>query len=165
MDVYASLGFTGSNVGLGPAYQNLKNRQIVEVGVSIPILDWGRGKGRVEMAKSQSKLVEGQIQREQNDFEESIRALVQQLQDQRSLVDIYRQADSIANTRYQIALETFSLGTISILDINAAQNEKDTARRNYINQLYYSWIYYYTLRYITLYDFQKQQNIQYDLEN
>jgi hypothetical protein len=51
------------------------------------------------------------------------------------------------------------MGTINVLDINNAQIERDNARRKYINELYLSWLCYYNLRQITLYDFQKETNI------
>ena len=43
--------------------------------------------------------------------------------------------------------------------LDYAEQEKDNARRQYINQLYLSWLYYYNLRYITLYDFETGQNL------
>ena len=80
---------------------------------------------------------------------------------QQELVRIYREADSVAQKRYGIALNRFTVGDISVTDLNYAEQEKDEARQNYIYQLYLSWLYYYNLRYITLYDFEAGCNIAY----
>ena len=163
-NIYASLGFTGSASSMSPAYRNLQNRQIVSVGVRIPILDWGKGKGRVELAKSQADVENNRVQQEMMDFEQSIMLAVQQYQDQQGLTAIYREADTVAQRRYKTTFDTFVMGQISVLDINAAQSEKDQAKRNYINQLYMSWLCFYNLRQITLFDFLTQTNIEYRWE-
>jgi outer membrane protein TolC len=157
-----SIGFTGNANNFVDSYRGLKNREIFEIGFSIPVLDWGRRKGQLELAKSQHELQQVSIEREQNDFYERIRSLYQQIKDRSALEDIFFKTDSIAQDRYKIAFKKFTLGTINILDINSAEQEKNNARRNYINQLYLSWLYYYNLRYITLYDFEKDRNITVD---
>ena len=46
-------------------------------------------------------------------------------------------------------------GKSTILDLNAAISEKDNSRRAYIAALYNYWSLYYTLRSMTLYDFER----------
>lgn len=58
-----------------------------------------------------------------------------------------------------MAFETFAMGQTTVLEINTAQTEEDEAKRRYINQLYYSWYYFYTLRRLSLYDFVGKQDI------
>lgn len=162
-NVYVSVGFTGSAAALGPSYENLQNRQIVSLGVRIPILDWGKGKGRIQLAKSQAEVVKTRVEQEKLDFEQNIVLAVQEYLDQQRLTSIYRQANEVAQHRYKTAFETFVIGKINVIDINTAQSEEDNAKRNYINQLYSSWLCYYNLRQITLFDFETRSNITYDL--
>ena len=62
------------------------------------------------------------------------------------------------NQYAQYALgKLYLLGKSSVLDLNASITEKDTARRSYITALYNYWSLYYTLRSITLYDFEKER--------
>ena len=49
----------------------------------------------------------------------------------------------------------YLLGKSTILDLNAAIAEKDNSRRAYIAALYNYWSLYYTLRSMTLYDFER----------
>ena len=163
MDVYASIGFTGTNKQMSRAFENLQNRQIVTVGIKIPILDWGTGKGKVEVARAKQRLEIGKTEQDTRDFELDVKMLVSRLQSQPYLMDIYLEADTVAQNRYKIAFETFIMGKINVLDINAAQTEEDDAKRNYIGQLYYSWYYFYRLRQLSLYDFVYNCDIINDL--
>lgn len=132
---------------------------MVSLGISIPILDWGKGRGKVELARSQQEIVENQLKQESMNFEQNVMTIVRQYQEQTRLTDIARLADTVSQQRYKTAFETFLMGKISVLDINSAQTERDNAKRNYISQLYSSWLYFYTLRQITLFDFERKENI------
>jgi outer membrane protein TolC len=65
-------------------------------------------------------------------------------------------ADYTAERRNEVARKLYLLGKSTILDLNASIAEKDTAKRNYINTLYNYWSLYYTLRSITLFDFEQK---------
>ena len=162
-DIYASVGFTGSDNSLSGTYQNLQNRQGVSLGIRIPILDWGKGRGRVRLAKSQQELIKAQIEQSQMNFERDVTLSVNQFQDQTRLLDIAVLADSVAQCRYKTAYNIFVMGNINVLDINSAQVERDNARREYISQLYTSWLYYYNIRQLSLYDFVRDEDIIYEM--
>lgn len=162
-DLFASVGYTGSNSRFSQAYQNLENRQVVSLGVRIPILDWGKGKGKVRLAKSQQEVVKAQVEEEQLNLEQDVMVSVKQYTDQAKLLRISQKADEVAKSRYQTAYNIFVMGKINVLDINSAQSERDNARRNYINQLYMAWLSYYNLRQLTLFDFAKNEDILYEM--
>lgn len=163
-DVYASIGYTGTDKRFQDTYRNLRNRESVSLGISIPILNWGKGRGQVELARSQEDIVKVQVEQETQNFEQNVLTTVRQYQEQNRLNEIVRLADTVAQKRYKTAYETFVLGQISVLDLNAAQTEQDNARRTYISQLYSSWVYFYTLRKLTLFDFEKNEDIIYQQE-
>ena len=97
LDVYASIGFTGTNKQLSKTYDNWQNRQIVTLGVRVPILDCGIGRGRVEVARSKQNLEKGNIEQDTRDFEQDIKMLVMRLQSQPYLMDMY----TVAQNRYK----------------------------------------------------------------
>lgn len=163
-DIYASIGFTGSDRTFKDTYSNLRNRESVSLSVSIPILNWGKGRGQVELARSQAEITRVQMEKRTLNFEQDVMTAVKQYQEQNRLNEIVRLADTVARKRYKTAYETFVLGQISVLDLNAAQAEQDNARRSYISQLYSSWMYFYTLRGLTLYDFERGEDIIYEQE-
>lgn len=161
-DLFLSYGLTGSASSLTDSYHDLKDLQVARVGVRIPILDWGKGRSRVEQAKSQLEVERGKVQQETQRFEENVYICVKQLLDQPRQLSLAQEADSVAQKRYQTSFETFLMGKVNILDINDAQVSRDEARRNYISQLYGAWVFYYNIRQLTLFDFDKRSNLSSD---
>lgn len=159
LDAFISAGITGADRSFSAAYRNTAGMESVRIGFRVPILDWRKGKGKVALAKTEAEVEDVRIEREMLDFETNIRNLVEQLANTPALLDVYKKSDSIANIRYKIAYDTFLIGQISILDLDKAQLDKDTSRGSYIEQLYLSWLYFYTLRQITLYDFNSNRDI------
>jgi len=162
--LFAQVGFTGTGQKLQTAYDPLKDNQIVEVGFRVPILDWGKRRGQVKVAQSNRDVVQSRLKQERMNFNQNLFILVEQFNNQRAQLDIANEADQIAQRRYKTNVETFMIGRISTLDLNDAQVSKDQARQNHISELYAYWSYYYQLRSITLWDFEKNTNIDADFE-
>ena len=165
IDLFASVGYTGQNYEFSSAYQNLLDNQIVKVGVKIPILDWGKRRGKVRVAKSNREVVLSKIRQEQMDFNQDIFLLVANFNNQAQQLEIAEEADLIAEKRYKTSVETFMIGKISTLDLNDAQNSKDEARQKHISELYYYWYYFYQLRSLTLWDFERNMELEADFED
>ena len=164
INLFAQVGFTGTDQTFEGAYHPLKDNQIVEVGVKIPILDWGKRRGKVKVAQSNREVVQSRLRQETMDFNQNLFILVEQFNNQRAQLEIANEADEIAQQRYKTNVETFMIGRISTLDLNDAQVSKDEARQKHISELFYYWYYYYQLRSLTLWDFEKNTNIDADFE-
>ena len=165
VDLFATVGYTGRNRELSSAYQGLLDNQIVQVGVKMPILDWGKRRGKVRVAKSNREVVLSKIRQEQMDFNQDIFLLVAKFNNQAQQLGIAEEADIIAEKRYRTSVETFMIGKISTLDLNDAQNSKDAARQKHISELYYYWYYFYQLRSLTLWDFERDMELEADFED
>ena len=72
-------------------------------------------------------------------------------------MEITKLSDEVAEKRYEISLNRYQNGNVTITDLNIAQQEKDSNRRAYIQSLRDYWTAYYELRGLTLYDFQNNQ--------
>ncbi|MDD4515193.1 TolC family protein [Massilibacteroides sp.] len=164
INLFASVGYTGKDRMFRNAYNHLSENQIVEVGVTIPILDWGKRKGKVKVAESNRDVVLSRTKQEQMKFNQDIFLLVENFNNQAAQLEIAEEADRIAQQRYDMAVETFMIGKINILDLNDARNSKDDARRQHILQLHLFWNYYYNVRSVTLYDFMNQTTLDADIE-
>lgn len=162
--LFAQLGFTGTSPDIGTAYRDLQDNSIVEVGINIPILDWGKRKGQVKVAESNREITRGKLKQEETDFRQNILILTEQFNNQGRMLEISRQADHIAQKRYKSNVETFMIGKISTLDLDDARVNKDEARQKFINELFYYWYYYYQIRSLTLWDFMENRNIDADFE-
>ena len=162
--LFAQVGFTGTDNTFKGAYHPLKDNQVVEVGFKVPILDWGKRRGQVKVAKSNREVVQSRLRQETMDFNQDLFILVEQFNNQRAQLDIADEADRIAQQRYKTNVETFMIGKISTLDLNDAQVSKDEARQKHVNEMFYYWYYYYQLRSLTLWDFEKNTDIDADFE-
>ena len=163
-DIYLRFGLTQTADKLKDAYRNPLDQQYVSLGITLPILDWGRGRGQVRVARSNRDLVYTQVEQDKTDFDLNVRKLVKQFNLQAQRVNIAARTDHTAQRRAEVARKLYLLGKSSVLDLNVSITEKDTARRSYITALYNYWSLYNALRSITLYDFEKERPLAEDLE-
>ena len=162
--LYAQVGYTGTSHVMNQAYDNLRSNQVVEVGLKIPLLDWGKRRGAVKVAQSNREVIESRLRQETLDFNQNLFILVERFNNQRKQLSIADKADEIAQKRYQTNVETFLIGKISTLDLNDSQTKKDESRQKYVNELFYYWYYYYQLRSVTLWDYERGTGIDADIE-
>ena len=153
-DIYVQFGLSQTGRDINSSYHNLSNQEYASVSISLPILDWGRGKGQIKVAKSQLALTNTQVQQGMNNFQQNVQKLVLQFNMQARRVHIASLTDQRADQRHMVARKLYIMGRNSILDLNAAINEKNSARRNRINTMQTYWSLYYTLRSMTGYDFE-----------
>lgn len=155
-NLYAQFGLTQSDEAFKNAYRHPMDQQLVSLGIRIPILDWGVGKGNVKVAKSNRDKVYTELEQSRTDFELNVAKLVKQFNLQADKVAIAYKTDQTAQRRNDVARRLYLLGKSTILDLNAAIAEKDNSRRSYITALYNYWNLYYGLRSLTGYDFEKK---------
>ena len=155
VNLYAQLGYTGTGENLSNAYRNLLSNEVIQVGITVPLLDWGKRKGQRKMAESNRDIIQGQLRQQSQEFRQNIFILTEQFNNQAEQLRIAIEADTIARRRYHTNVETFKIGSISTLELSNAQTAKDQARQNRIQQLFNYWYYYYQLRSIALWDFER----------
>ncbi|MDR3093289.1 MAG: TolC family protein [Bacteroidales bacterium] len=164
INLFASVGYTGKDRTLSRTYEQLKGNQVVEVGMSIPLVDWGKRKGKVKVAESNREVILSKTKQEQMTFNQNIFLLVENFNNQAGQLEIAEQADLIAEKRYNTSIETFVIGKISVLDLNDAQKSKDEAKLKHMMELYKFWNYYYNIRSVALYDFLTNNTLDAEFE-
>ena len=100
----------------------------------------------MRVAESNQQVVNSQIEKEKLDFMQNIFLCVQNFNHQPKQLQLAKEVDSIARSRYNTTVEAFIQGKMDILNLNDSQTSKDSARRNYIEQMYMLWSYYYQIR-------------------
>lgn len=153
MSFNARFGLTKSGVSLQEAFVNPLDQEVFGLSFSLPIFDWGQGRGRIEKARAAEEVVKAQVQQEENDFRRKIFTTVGQFNNQRNQCSVSRRAANIADERYGLMMDKFRRGTATVLELNTARSESDNARKKYISDVGSFWVSYYTLRQYTLYDF------------
>ena len=158
-DLYLQFGLSQTDSDFSNVYRDPLNSQLVSLGIRIPILDWGVGRGRVEVAKSNLEKVKIELAQAQTDFDANVIKLVKQFNLQADKVDIAHRTTERAQRRNEVAYRLYLLGKSTVLDLNAAIAEKDNSQRAYIRELQNYWSLYYGLRSITGWDFQYGKQI------
>jgi outer membrane protein TolC len=163
-DLFAQLGLTQNAEELAAAYKNPINQQRIQVGFQVPILDWGLGRGQFRMAQSAEEVVKTDVQQSMIEFNETVFLQVMQFNLQDDQVAIASKADTIADLSYEVTKQRFLIGKIDVLQLKDALNEKDVARRGFVQALRNYWGYYYDLRGLTLYDWQRDRKLSEDFD-
>ncbi|MBF6628822.1 MAG: TolC family protein, partial [Proteiniphilum sp.] len=153
-DLYMQVGLTQTATALNNAYRSPMDQQLVSLGIRIPLVDWGVGKGRVEVARSNLEKTKTEIAQARTDFEANVIKLVKQFNLQTNKVAIAQKTSVRAARRNEVAYRLYLLGKSTLLDLNASIAEKDSSQRAYISEMHNYWNLYYALRSITGYDFQ-----------
>jgi outer membrane protein TolC len=162
--LFALYGLTQTADEFSGAYKDPLSQQRVSIGIELPIVEWGLGRGRYKMAQSQQEVVRTQVQQSQVDFEQNIFLNVNQFNLQDDQVVIAAKADTIAQKRYDVTKQRFLIGKIDVLDLNVADSEKDVAKRGYITALRNYWTAFYNVRRLTLYDFENNRLLGADFD-
>lgn len=153
MRLSARFGLSKTAQDLSSVYRDPLDQEVVGLSFSVPVLDWGQGKGRVKKAEASAEVLKAQVEQAENDKRISLFTAVGQFNNQRQLCDVSRRAAAIAQERYGLVMEKFRNGKASVLDLNTARTESDSAVQKYVDDISRFWSYYYTLRKLTLYDF------------
>ncbi|MBS4012925.1 MAG: TolC family protein [Bacteroidetes bacterium] len=161
-NLFGVVGYTQSADNFDAAYKNPLDQQQVSIGISIPIIDWGVGRGKIKMAESNLELMQTRVNQAMNDFEQEIFLRVMEFNMLESQLNIAQKADVIAEKRYDVTLQRFLIGKIDIIELNLAIEEKDRSKQRYLAALRSYWRSFYEMRRLTHYDFLNDKPIEVD---
>ncbi|HCY41718.1 MAG TPA: TolC family protein [Prolixibacteraceae bacterium] len=157
--LYAVYGLNQSADNFDMVYDEPDQSQRFRIGVSIPLVDWGRRKGRLMMAESNREVVNARIRQSRIDFEQNVFQSVMEFNLQAEQVRNAAKADTVAQKGYEVTFQRFLIGKVDVIKLNIARNDRESARRSYINAVKTYWNYYYRLRMLALYDFVRKESI------
>ena len=155
--LYAVYGLNQSAQDIHIVYDKPNQSQRVQVGLNIPLVDWGRRKGKLMMAESNREVVNARVSQARIDFEQNIFQSVMEFNLQSEQVRNAAKADTVAQKGYDVTFQRFLIGKVDVIKLNIARNDRESARNGYINAVKTYWNYFYRLRMLTLYDFVKRE--------
>ena len=164
MTLTGDVGFRQSASDLRGAYSHLQDNEVVGITLSMPIFDWGMSKGRVKMAQAELDVIRTKNEQAHLDYVQDLRRDVADFNTLPLQCRNAARAEEIAGERYEITKKRFETGTISVTDLNTAQQELESAKSQYISQLFKFWSKYYALQKTTLYDWRNGCEITVDYE-
>ncbi len=153
IDLIVSYGLNNAGTDIPAIYQHPQDQQRFSIGFNIPVMDWGKRKNSVSAAMIREEQIEIINKQDEARLINEITDLTNQLAFLRYNVQQALLSDTLSQKRFAITNRLFQSGKASLLELQAAQTEKDIARRKYIATLRMFWESYYLLRLKAVFDF------------
>ncbi len=157
--LFAAFGLNQSTNDISQVYQNPDQSQRLTIGLNVPIVDWGRRRGRLMMAESTREVANARVKQSRIDFEQNIFQSVMEFNLQAEQVKNAAKADTVAAKGYEVTFQRFLIGKVDVIKLNQARNDRESARKAFISSVNTYWSYFYRLRMLTLYDFVKKEDL------
>ena len=151
--VNASVGFNQVAGTLGSAYAHPLQQDLVNVSVSIPLVDWGVRKGKYNMAMNSLNVARIAAQQEDINLEQEVSMTVNDFNIQQRQIASAEEALYLAVMAYEQTRQRFIIGKADVNSLTLALNRQQQAQKNYISALQNYWLNYYKIRKLTLHDF------------
>lgn len=164
VELRGRVGLSQSANDFPAAYRRLKDYETVGLTMSIPVYDWGMGKGKVRMAKMELEVTKTKIEQANMEFAHDVRTKVLQFNNQAEQCRTSVRAQDIAAERYDIMKKRFENGAVTVTELNTARDEFESAKHQYLSQLQQFWTDYYGIQKLTLYDFIRKENVRVDFD-
>ncbi|MCG8485698.1 MAG: TolC family protein [Clostridia bacterium] len=165
VNLNASYGLSNTAGKLEDIYKDPIKSQGLTIGISMPILDWGRRKGRYKIAEYKYKMDKADQEQKRIDFEQDVRLKVIKFSKLNDRLIIASKKNVIAQKSFELTQKRYMIGKIQdIRKLTEAQQEYDRAQNEYYNEIKNFWVQYFSLRKLTLYDFKENKMIDVDFD-
>ena len=162
----AEFGYNGTASTIPLSYKSPLDKEILTLGVTVPLLDWGVARGEIKIAESNQELELNKVDQEKIDFQREVYLKGVQFNMQKNLVMIKALSDTVAKENFEVTKGRYLIGkNVPITELNTAQTDTDAAQRDYYNALNTYWNTYFELRKLTLYDFIRKQPLQFNFND
>ncbi len=158
----ASYGLNQSASRFADATRDLLDQEQFNLSFSVPIFQWGKSDSEIESALAQKKSSELALEKKKRELKIEIKYITLDFLNLRNRVAIDARSKEIAERRFEVAKNRYIIGKIDMNALFIAQREKDAALTRYIQTLKSFWSSYYNLRKLTMYDFIKNEPVDYE---
>jgi outer membrane protein TolC len=154
IDLSVSFGLTSQATAFKQSYTDLLDRHQINVSFSLPLLDWKRNGFRQKIIASAFDASLAELEDNQTSSLANLRIAIDHLTESLNQLKISSDAEILSGEIYKKALKRYSLGKEDLSYVAVALAEKNNAERNRINLILDYWRAYFTIRRLTLYDYQ-----------
>lgn len=162
--VRANFGLSNRADNFPQLFDHLENQKNFSLSFSLPLLDWGYSKTQKLRAEANLEIVKSQIAEDEMQLEHEIALHTSRWNLHQQQMNIANQTKEISEKHYELEEERYLRGAISINDLNQAQAQKDNAITAYFSAIRTYWELNYTLRRLTLFDFDRMKKLSYTFE-
>ena len=160
----ASIGFNQVGGNLADAYNSPLRQDLVAVSLSVPLIDWGIRKGKINMANNQLKATEISVEQSKQEFFQNIMLACDDLDMLMKQISSASEAMDLSEMAYEDTKQRFVIGKVDVNALSLAQSRMTTAQKNYISILRSYWVGYFELRKLTLFDFENNMPLSVDFD-
>lgn len=159
-DLFAAYGVAQTAGTLNESYQNPLDQEQIQVGVRVPIYNWGLSKSNIKQQQANSELIENQVEQDKRNFEQNTFIIASQFNIMSQQLEIAQKAMVVAKKRYEVAKQRYLIGKSDILTFNNSLQERNQAIDSYYQTIAMYWMSYYNIRKMTHYDFVNNKVIE-----
>ena len=144
---------------LSEAYHQPNMQQSVMIGLQIPVFQWGINKNKIQIAKNAHASTLLEIEQKEQKMYDEIRDKVNSYNFCINLWKIGERSYSLSQEQYEMSIQKFLLGKISVYELSKMQQEQFDSMKRYYNAVKDVWNNYFSIRTLTLYDFIKKREL------
>ena len=159
LDLDASIGLIRNADAIDPIYRDPQNERIVSLTFAVPLIDWGERRALNKRAATEIALAQQLGQRTELSLQSQLTQLLDQWATVRKELVLATRIRDLAEERFRISQESYTLGAIPLTDLTFAQQNRDQNTRAYAETLRAYWLTYASLERLTLYDFRTDKSL------
>lgn len=141
------------------AYRHGNIRQSVIIGFQIPVFQWGINKNKVRIAENNYQANRLTRDKRKSEFDNEIKEKVNNYNHSVKLWFTSEKAYKLSQEQYQMLVQKFTLGKVSVYELTSAQNDQNNALQRYYSAIRDAYNSYFSLRSMALYDFKKEKEL------
>ena len=159
-----SYGLNQQSSTLPGSYHNPMDKQQASIDFSMPILGWGQRREKINIARKNFENSQISIQQAIINFRQQLITTVINCNMQKDIIISAVETKEAAQMAFDLTKQLFIIGKADIYSLNIAQKQLQLSRLACIDAYRNYWTYYYTLRQLTLFDFDKNLPLSVDFE-
>ncbi len=145
LDLDASIGLIRNADQLNPIYSDPQNERIVSLTFAVPLVDWGQRRALNKQAATEVALAQQLGRRTELTLRSQLTQLLDQWTTVREELVLATRIRDLAEERFTISQESYTLGAIPLTDLTFAQQIRDQNTRAYAETLRAYWLTYASL--------------------
>ena len=144
-EILSTIGLANSGGKLNEVYRQPFVEQQLRVGITVPLVDWGRKKAAVQQAGYRIERAEAETNRQKDAIGNEVRQLHVHLHELKDRLQAQFALIDISEKRYKISTERYAAGAVLLTELVLAQRNKDQAIRDYLASLQQYYVAWHTL--------------------
>ncbi len=161
LDISASLGLNNTAEAFSGLQYNFLDRELLSIGLRMPITDWGRREINRQLANTQLDELQKTLATEEREISRQVIELYHRYQYLQDKMTVNDEALRTAQDIYESIRDQYLRGQTDWISLQQNRTSLDNATLTYYQTRSEAVKVYYQIRSITLYDFERKEELLY----